>query len=71
MNRQGMVELTASEIAATETLWVKESQVPLREKNPSKYGRSNLDSFSQDECGVARVNWIMLIYLRQSNTLHC
>ena len=31
INRQRMVELTASEIAAVETLWVKEYQVPLRE----------------------------------------
>ena len=42
MNRQGTVELTAPEIAAAETLWVKESQVPLRENKLFKVWEKKL-----------------------------
>ena len=45
MNRQGTVELTAPEIAAAETLWVKESQVPLRENKLFKVWEKQLGLF--------------------------
>lgn len=62
--------LGASEIQAAETLWIKEAQSCLRTDDTFKKWEHQFGLFLKEECGNAKVDWGMQMFLMLPGTLH-